>query len=222
MQQILTGVIEELKPGFGMVFRLRYLKQLSTNATAQTLKLPVSTVKTRLRRARLELRRVLEKTLGRHRTLAGRFMNARTHCRNPAASLVRRHREYMSIFSKVNEKETSTRAIEEDVALSGTIIERRLSHPGTREGWSTPRRLNSQGRMINAVKFATSVLAVATACLAQEGLTIDNKHKERVSTPEAEKIYFSACSVVEEEFVINHPILPPVKLVLGANKNVVS
>jgi hypothetical protein len=57
--------------------------------------------------------------------------------------------------------------------------------------------------------------------LAQEGLTIDNKHKERVSTPEAEKVYLSACSVVEEEFVINHPILPRVKLVLGANKNVV-
>jgi hypothetical protein len=82
-------------------------------------------------------------------------------------------------------------------------------------------KINSQGRMINAVKFATSVLALATACLAQEGLTIDNKHKERMSTPEAEKIYFSACSVVEEEFVINHPILPRVKLVLGANKNVV-
>jgi RNA polymerase sigma-70 factor, ECF subfamily len=64
LQQILIGGIEELKPGFRMVFRLRYVKQLSTNATAQTLKLPVSTVKTRLRRARLELRRVLEKTLG--------------------------------------------------------------------------------------------------------------------------------------------------------------
>jgi hypothetical protein len=57
--------------------------------------------------------------------------------------------------------------------------------------------------------------------LTQEGLTIDNQHKERVSTPEAEKVYLSACSVVEEEFVINHPILPRVKLVLGANKNVV-
>jgi hypothetical protein len=50
--------------------------------------------------------------------------------------------------------------------------------------------------LINAMKFAISVLAMAAACLAQEGLTIDNKHKERVSTPEAEKIYFSACSVV--------------------------
>jgi hypothetical protein len=127
VQQILTGVIEELKPGFGMVFRLRYLKQLSTNATAQTLKLPVSTVKTRLRRARLELRRVLEKTLGPTQNARWPVYERATHCRNPAASLVRRHREYMSIFSKVNEKETSTRAIEEDVALSGTIIERLLS-----------------------------------------------------------------------------------------------
>jgi hypothetical protein len=36
--------------------------------------------------------------------------------------------------------------------------------------------------MINTVKFAIFVLALATGCLAQEGLTIDNKHKERVST----------------------------------------
>jgi hypothetical protein len=55
--------------------------------------------------------------------------------------------------------------------------------------------------------------------LAQEGLTIDNKHKERVSTPEAEKIYFPACSVVREEFDVKTPILPRVKLVLGTSKN---
>ncbi len=73
--------------------------------------------------------------------------------------------------------------------------------------------------MINAVKFAISVLALAAACLAQEGLTIDNKHKERVSTPEAEQIYFSACSGVREEFDLRRPILPRVKLVLGADKN---
>ncbi len=34
--------------------------------------------------------------------------------------------------------------------------------------------------MINAVKFAISVLALAAACLAQEGLTIDNKQGEGV------------------------------------------
>jgi hypothetical protein len=73
--------------------------------------------------------------------------------------------------------------------------------------------------LINAMKFAISVLALAGACLAQEGLTIDNKHKERVSTPEAEKIYFSACAVVREEFDVKTPILPRVKLVLGTSKN---
>ena len=48
---------------------------------------------------------------------------------------------------------------------------------------------------------------------------IDSKHKEEVSTPEAEKIYFSACSVVREEFNVKRPILPRIKLVLGAEKN---
>jgi hypothetical protein len=73
--------------------------------------------------------------------------------------------------------------------------------------------------LINAVKFAISVLALAATCLAQEGLTIDSQRKQRVSTPEVEKIYFSACSVVREEFEVKRPILPRVKLVLGASKN---
>jgi len=46
--------------------------------------------------------------------------------------------------------------------------------------------------MLTALKFAISVLALAGASLAQDGLTIDNKHKERVSSPEVEKIYSSA------------------------------
>ncbi|MGA2859977.1 MAG: sigma-70 family RNA polymerase sigma factor [Candidatus Sulfotelmatobacter sp.] len=55
LPQILTSMIEELRPNHRMILQLRYLKQLSTNATAQTLNLPVSTVKARLHRARLEL-----------------------------------------------------------------------------------------------------------------------------------------------------------------------
>jgi len=62
--------------------------------------------------------------------------------------------------------------------------------------------------MLTAVKFAILVLALAGAGLAQDGLTIDNKHKERLSTPEAVKIYSSACSVVEREFDIKHPLHP--------------
>jgi len=73
--------------------------------------------------------------------------------------------------------------------------------------------------MLTALKFTISVLALAGATLAQDGLTIDNRHKERLSTPEAEKIYSSACSVVEREFDIKHPLHPQVRLVLGADKN---
>jgi hypothetical protein len=65
--------------------------------------------------------------------------------------------------------------------------------------------------MINAAKFATFGLALATACWAQEGLTIDNNHKERMSTPEAEKVYLSACSVVREDS------LSSVQYFLGSN-----
>jgi hypothetical protein len=73
--------------------------------------------------------------------------------------------------------------------------------------------------MLAAVKSAISVLALVGACIAQDGSAIDSKHKERVSTVEAEKIYSSACSVVEREFDIKHPLHPQVRLVLGADKN---
>jgi len=61
LQQILTRLFGELKPRSRMVLQLRYSKQLSMNATAQVLSLPVSTVKTRLHRARQEMRQILEK-----------------------------------------------------------------------------------------------------------------------------------------------------------------
>ncbi len=73
--------------------------------------------------------------------------------------------------------------------------------------------------MFTIVKLAIYVVALAAASLAQDGLTIDNKHKERVSTPEAEKIYSSVCSVVQREFDIRHPLHPQVRVVLGADKN---
>jgi hypothetical protein len=51
--------------------------------------------------------------------------------------------------------------------------------------------------MFTALKFAISGLVLAAVCLGQDGLTIDNKHTERVSIAEAEKIYSAACSVVQ-------------------------
>jgi len=73
--------------------------------------------------------------------------------------------------------------------------------------------------MITAVKLAISLLVLVATCAAQDGLTIDSKHKNSVSSPEAEKIYLSACSVVQREFDIGHPLHPLVRLVLGADKN---
>ena len=49
--------------------------------------------------------------------------------------------------------------------------------------------------MMNALKFGISILSLAAACLAHDGLTIDSKHQERVSAPEVGKVYSSACSV---------------------------
>jgi hypothetical protein len=69
------------------------------------------------------------------------------------------------------------------------------------------------------VKFGISVLAFTAACFAQDGLTIDNKHKGSVSAPEAEKIYSSACAVVQREFEFTHPLHPHVRLVLGVDKD---
>jgi hypothetical protein len=73
--------------------------------------------------------------------------------------------------------------------------------------------------LINAVKFTISFLALATAWLAQKGLTIDNTHKEKVFVPGVEKIYFSPCSVVRKEFDVKRAKLPRVKLVLGTSEN---
>jgi len=73
--------------------------------------------------------------------------------------------------------------------------------------------------MFSAVEFAISLLAFAAACLAQDGLTIDNKHTRRVTIAGAERICSSACSVVQREFDIRHPLHTQVRLVLGAHKN---
>jgi hypothetical protein len=73
--------------------------------------------------------------------------------------------------------------------------------------------------LIRLVKFTVSILALVTACLAEQGLTIDSKHKQKVFVPEVEKIYFSACSVVQREFDVKRAMLPRIKLVLGTSEN---
>jgi len=58
---ILNEVIGELDPSFRIVFQLRDIEELSTEETAEILKLSVPAVKSRLLRARLKLRQRLNR-----------------------------------------------------------------------------------------------------------------------------------------------------------------
>lgn len=61
LQSILTKTIGKLEPGYRTVFQLRDVEGLSTEETAQALTLSASAVKTRLRRARMQLRNSLDR-----------------------------------------------------------------------------------------------------------------------------------------------------------------
>ncbi|MBI3210150.1 MAG: sigma-70 family RNA polymerase sigma factor [Candidatus Solibacter usitatus] len=56
LRALLDGAIQELKPSFRTVFLLRDVEELSTEETASALNLSIPAVKSRLLRARLDLR----------------------------------------------------------------------------------------------------------------------------------------------------------------------
>ncbi len=65
LDQILQSAVNTLSPGFRAVFYLRDVEGLSTEETAELLKLSAGAVKARLFRARLRLREELSKTFKR-------------------------------------------------------------------------------------------------------------------------------------------------------------
>lgn len=69
LRQILERTICKLQPGYRTVFELRDVEGLSTRETAQALSLSVTVVKSRLSRARSELRRSLGVYFRRGRAL---------------------------------------------------------------------------------------------------------------------------------------------------------
>ena len=73
--------------------------------------------------------------------------------------------------------------------------------------------------MTTVVKLAGFVLALATACSGQDALRIRNTGNQKWPAGEAQKIYLSACSAVQQEFGRTLPLAPKVTLVLGAEKN---
>jgi hypothetical protein len=75
--------------------------------------------------------------------------------------------------------------------------------------------------MNNWLRSGIVALSLATACLAQEGLTIHSKVKQKWPAAEAGKIYLSACSAVQREFGSNRAVRPQVTVVLGAEKDAV-
>jgi RNA polymerase sigma-70 factor (ECF subfamily) len=66
MNAILTRTINSLPPGFRAVFWLRDVEELSTEETAQALHLSIPAVKSRLLRARLQLRDKLNRYFRNH------------------------------------------------------------------------------------------------------------------------------------------------------------
>jgi RNA polymerase sigma-70 factor, ECF subfamily len=64
LRSILANTIQALGPGYRIVFQLRDVENLSTSETAQALSISSTAVKSRLRRARLQLRRSLNRYFG--------------------------------------------------------------------------------------------------------------------------------------------------------------
>jgi len=83
------------------------------------------------------------------------------------------------------------------------------------------RKISLADSMTNARKLASVVLILATTCLAQAGLTVHSKGKQKWPAAEAEKIYVSACSLVQGEFGNGRAGMPAITLVLGADKDIV-
>ena len=79
-----------------------------------------------------------------------------------------------------------------------------------------------KGAQVRAIGVGAAVLVLATAGWAQGGFTVDGKGKDQWPAAEAQKIYDSACAVVDQELGGNRTVRPQFKLVLGAAKNSVN
>jgi RNA polymerase sigma-70 factor (ECF subfamily) len=88
IRHLIEGAIDELPEIFRVVFVMRDVENLSIDETAEFLKLPSATVKTRLHRARRQLRRALDEQLASTLTEAFPFDGRR--CRQSAEKVLER------------------------------------------------------------------------------------------------------------------------------------
>ena len=77
MRRLIEDAVDDLPDAFRIVFVMRDLDQLSVEETAASLELPAATVKTRLHRARRQLRSALDKKLASTLKEAFPFLGAR-------------------------------------------------------------------------------------------------------------------------------------------------
>ncbi len=73
--------------------------------------------------------------------------------------------------------------------------------------------------MTKRFRLLVALLTLATACFAQDELTVSNKKNQKWPAADAAKIYLSACSAVQREFGGRHSLHPSLKVVLGADTN---
>lgn len=73
--------------------------------------------------------------------------------------------------------------------------------------------------MTKASKFMVAVLILTAAGWTQSLFAVQVIGKQKWPTEEADKLYLSACSVVQQEFGTPQPVRPRLKLVLGAESN---
>jgi hypothetical protein len=75
---------------------------------------------------------------------------------------------------------------------------------------------------VRAIGVGAAVLVLAIAGWAQGGFTVDGKGKDQWPAVEAQKIYDSACAVVEQQLGGNRSVRPQFTVVLGAAENSVN
>ena len=71
----------------------------------------------------------------------------------------------------------------------------------------------------NRLALVAALLLLTTGSVAQDGLTVRNDANQKWPSAEAEKVYLSACAVVQREFRASRELRPRVTLVLGANND---
>ena len=76
--------------------------------------------------------------------------------------------------------------------------------------------------MQNAINLAILSVTLAIACSGQQALvSVSSSGTQKWSSAEVTKIYLSACSAVQREFGNSMVLRPPIRLLLGANKDAV-